>query len=148
MGAILTVVNGNKKNQTMQVAINNLNYAVDSMTRSMKTGYGYSTVTGSLGCDSEISLTTTDDVDITYSRQQQANGNGGLYINSGGGAYEGYLTAPDLDITKLCFDLVDLPETQPSVSIVIQGRTNSGKASLQTSFNLYTSVTQRQVQYD
>ncbi|MEN9647627.1 MAG: hypothetical protein RLY57_431 [Candidatus Parcubacteria bacterium] len=153
MGAILTVVNGNKKNQTMQVAINNLNFAVESMTRSIKTGYNYSIGDA---CKS-LSLNITEDQNglggddrVTYSLQQFSgdNDNYGLFIDNQDTGYSGFVTAPDLNITKLCFMQEREDQgLQPYVAVVIQGETTGSKAELKTAFNLYTSVTQRQVQY-
>jgi len=40
-GALLSVVNLNKKAQAQQAAINNLNYALESMARSIRTGSTY-----------------------------------------------------------------------------------------------------------
>jgi prepilin-type N-terminal cleavage/methylation domain-containing protein len=151
MGAILTVVDGNKKNQTMQVAINNLNFAVESMTRSIKTGYDYSVA----GDCRSISLYVSEDQDgdgdddrVSYSLQEHGGGNDneGLFIDNEDTGYSGFITAPDLNIIDLCFEeAVDL---QPALTIVIRGETTGSKEGLKTAFNLYTSVTQRQVQYD
>lgn len=153
MGAILTVVNGNKKNQNMQVAINNLNFAVESMTRSIKTGYNYLIAPS---CES-LTLNITEDQDgfggddrVTYSLKQFGgdNDNYGLFIDNQDTGYSGFVTAPDLNITNLCFTEAREGEGfQPHISVVIQGETTGGKAELETTFNLYTSVTQRQVQY-
>lgn len=155
MGAILTVVNGNKKNQTMQIAINNLNYAVESMTRAIKTGYNYNVDTS---CES-VTLNVTDDQNgdgeddiVTYSiREFDDSTNLGLYIDTtdsfGTDIYNGFITAPDINITELCFRNTD-SGFQPAITIVIQGETTSSKEELKTTFNIFTSVTQRQVQYD
>ncbi len=151
MGAILTVVDGNKKNQTMQVAINNLNFAVESMTRSIKTGYNYNIFNS---CQS-ITLRISEDQDgdgsddeVTYSLVPHDDGtdNVGLYIDNED-FYSGFVTAPDLNITKLCF-IEEGQGLQPAMGVVIQGETTVNKANLNTAFKLYTSVTQRQVDYD
>lgn len=152
MGAILTVVNGNKKNQSMQVAINNLNFAVESMTRSIKTGYAYDI---SDFCK-RLELNITEDQGgpagddrVIYSlRKFDDSDNYGLFIDNQDTGYSGYVTAPDLNITKLCFtEAREGLGFQPHLAIVIQGETTGGKAELSTTFNIYTSVTQRQVQY-
>ncbi len=150
MGAILTVVNGNKKNQTMQVAINNLNFAVESMTRSIKTGYDYSIGNACKSVTLHISEDqggpAGDDL-VTYSLQKHdENENYGLYLDNEDTDYHGFVTAPDLNITDLCFR--ESSGGQPAMTIVIKGETTGSKEGLKTSFNLFTSVTQRQVQYD
>ena len=40
-GALLSIVSVNKKAQAQQSAINNLNFALENMTRSLRTGYNY-----------------------------------------------------------------------------------------------------------
>jgi prepilin-type N-terminal cleavage/methylation domain-containing protein len=153
MGAILTIVDGNKKNQTMQVAINNLNFAVESMTRSIKTGYNYE-VTNEVGECKSLSLNITEDQDgndvddaVNYYLKEFPGGdNSGLFYHNLDTDYEGFITAPDLNITDLCFRKTD--DLQPALTIVIQGETTGSKEGLKTTFNLFTSVTQRQVQYD
>lgn len=155
MGAILTVVDGNKKNQTMQVAINNLNFAVESMTRSIKTGYGYELGGGAGSCYEQVTLFVTEDQSgdgnddqVTYSLGQFGgeNENNGLYYDNQSSGYSGFITAPDLHIEELCF--YEASAGQPALMIVIKGQTTGSKEGLSTAFNLFTSVTQRQVQYD
>ncbi len=41
LGAILSIIDGNKKAQAINSVSNNLNFAVDSMVRDIKTGYSY-----------------------------------------------------------------------------------------------------------
>ena len=41
MGAILSIVAANKKAQALNSVMTNLNFAVDSMSRDIKTGYNY-----------------------------------------------------------------------------------------------------------
>ena len=41
LGAILSIVNANRKAQSLHTVINNVNLAVETMTRDLRTGYGY-----------------------------------------------------------------------------------------------------------
>ena len=41
LGAILSIIDGNKKAQAINAVANNLNFAVESMVRDIKTGYAY-----------------------------------------------------------------------------------------------------------
>jgi len=50
LGAIMSIIDGNKKAQAINAVANNLNFAVESMVRDIKTGYAYT-------CD----LTVNDD---------------------------------------------------------------------------------------
>ena len=59
------------------------------------------------------------------------------------------VTAPEIEIDKLCFTLVGESVGdgfQPSVMIVIGGTARS-KDNTESEFNIHTSVTQRAVQY-
>ena len=42
LGAVLAIVDGNKKAQSINSVSNNLNSAIESMVRDIKTGFGYS----------------------------------------------------------------------------------------------------------
>lgn len=42
LGVIASIIDGNKKAQAINTVANNLNFAVDSMVRDIKTGYAYS----------------------------------------------------------------------------------------------------------
>jgi prepilin-type N-terminal cleavage/methylation domain-containing protein len=46
LGAILSIIDGNKKAQAINSVANNLNFAVDSMVRDIKTGYSYTCTAG------------------------------------------------------------------------------------------------------
>lgn len=144
-GAILAIVNGNKKNQSMQVAISNLNYAVENMTRNMKTGRGFNSVTSGLyygeGETGGINFITTDDVDVTYFLQ-----NGALMLKEDSNDPIA-VTAPEISIKKLRFEVfgVGTDGVQPAVVIYIAGTVSNG--SLKTDFALHTSVTQRSVDF-
>ena len=41
LGAIMSIIDGNKKAQAINAVANNLNFAVESMVRDIKTGYAY-----------------------------------------------------------------------------------------------------------
>lgn len=41
IGAFLKIIDSNKKAQSLKTAVNNLNFALESMSREMRVGYGY-----------------------------------------------------------------------------------------------------------
>ncbi len=150
MGTILSIVDGNKKNQAYVVAIGNLNYAVDNMTREIKTGYGYqSGVNSGFGCAETFTFHNTNDDELIYSLEDDG-GVGRLYIKYIDASIESYVTAPEIDITSLCFKTIGNEPGdgfQPAVMIHIGGETITGKENIKTKFNISTSVTQRQVDF-
>ena len=58
LGAILSIIDGNKKAQAINSVANNLNFAVESMVRDIKTGYAYTC--GSNNNHQDISLLSID----------------------------------------------------------------------------------------
>ena len=59
LGAILSIVDGNKKAQAINAVANNLNFAVESMVRDIKTGYAY---TCGLGDGNVVSASKTSNI--------------------------------------------------------------------------------------
>ncbi len=153
-GAILAIVNGNKKNQSMQVAISNLNYAVENMTRNMKTGRGFQNSADFNYPTDNITFTTTDDENVKYFYASNVDSNGDTkgslmiqYLDEPG-APAIAVTAPEIDIDTLTFAVTGADANdgfQPAVIIYIAGTVSNG--SLTTDFALHTSVTQRSVDF-
>lgn len=46
IGAVLKVIDANKKSQTLKTTISNMNFALDTMTREMRVGTNYNCYTG------------------------------------------------------------------------------------------------------
>ncbi|MEY2664862.1 MAG: hypothetical protein RIT04_670 [Candidatus Parcubacteria bacterium] len=46
VGAFLKIIDANKKSQTLKTAINNVNFALESMTREMRVGSNYTLING------------------------------------------------------------------------------------------------------
>ncbi len=61
-GVIVSVIDINKKNQTISNVVNNLNYSIDSMIRDIKTGYAYT-------CQDLTYFTTTELLKVNNSEQ-------------------------------------------------------------------------------
>ncbi len=128
LGAILSIIDGNKKAQAINSVANNLNFAVDSMVRDIKTGYSYScndnqiptpdstSVIGSdkNGCSGDaqdfISLISTISSEgpqkrgVRYSLQKDSTGRGSIYKTTSDESGNSYpVTSPEVDIQKLEF---------------------------------------------
>lgn len=130
LGAILSIIDGNKKAQAINSVANNLNFAVDSMVRDIKTGYAYTCIENSLlnsdsssvissnknGCDdgeiSYISLISTISSDGPVKRwvmyklvKEPVTNRGSIYkVVSDGGALQEYpVTSPEVDVKELKF---------------------------------------------
>ncbi len=158
LGALLAMSESDRKAQTIKSITNNLSFALDSMSRSIRTGDVYH-------CGDTIPLTTARDcsaVPDTYFTSYNADGKRVVYclgsaepplpsctssgtaiLVSVAGAPLSPITSPEVKISALSFYVTGADSAiQPKVTILISGFvTVSGT---QTSpFNLQTSVTQR-----
>ncbi len=141
MGAILTVVDSNKKAQSMKSVMNNLNFALETMTRTIKTGQ----ITGAdENGGLHVNVVDKDDVAIEYSL--------------GSGDYSHRIvrivnnnvepiTAPEVFVDRLQF--IDITQVgnpsngiQPSVVMVVKG-TVKANTRVSSDFSIQTTITQR-----
>lgn len=143
VGALVSVVEANRKAQGVKSVMNNLNFALDSMTRAIRVGTDYSCAT--TNCDSEgsssFSFMSTDGEEVTYT----FNSTDARIERTIGTGSPASLTAPEVTVQELRFYLTgESPSdsTQPRVLIVAKGLAGpTGKT--QTEFSLETMVTQR-----
>ncbi|MEI6553491.1 MAG: type II secretion system protein [bacterium] len=167
LGAILSIIDGNKKAQAINAVANNLNFAVESMVRDIKTGYAYScnntvpadntspTITTATndrcltggdinsGNISLVSTITGSNRGVRYYRQIELDGKGRIYkATSVGTAYP--VTSPEVDIKELSFYLNNpvSGDGQPKIFLIIKGTANVNPT--QTSdFTIQTLISQR-----
>ena len=146
MGSIISVFEANRKSRTIKTVLNNLNLAVESMSKEMRFGKNYhcgdeGTLTEPENCpggDTLMSFLSSDDVQITYRFYEQRIEK---QIDDGG-----YIpvTAPEIVIDDLVFYTLGSgtdDTLQPKVVIKIKSHAGSGKA--QSNFTLQTLVSQR-----
>ncbi|MFA6552209.1 MAG: type II secretion system protein [Candidatus Paceibacterota bacterium] len=159
--SLLSVVTVNKKAQTMKAAINNFNFAAESMARNLRMGVNYH-------CDHEMGIP------LTSAKDCPSGGPFVTFLDSNGqmsgyqwdstlmtinklGAYNAVsdsfasiipITASEIVIHKLQF-FVDgtnpVNEKQPRILILINGYAKAKDAVDQTksTFNIETMVSQR-----
>jgi prepilin-type N-terminal cleavage/methylation domain-containing protein len=142
-GALVSILGANRKAQAVKSVMNNLNFALDSMTRSIRTGTDYDC--GTAQCDptngtSEFSFTDTDGRDVIY-RLNNATERIEREVDK-----EGFLplTSPGVIVERLTFYVdgeSDTDREQPRVLIILKGEAGEGKTL--TTFNLETLVSQR-----
>ncbi len=161
LGSILVVLDSNRKAQSIKTAVDNLNFAMETMSRDLRFGMKYSCegVTDCpLGGDSVTAQSNRDvdgdnDVDmfdtITYdliANPQDSN----VYqiVRSLAGGPNIAMTAPELKIEHLEFYVTGAPSLlegnteQPKILITIKGYAETGR-NVRTDFNLQTTVSQR-----
>ena len=161
-GAIFSILDANRKTRTIQLAIDNVDFALESMARTLRTGMSYhcdySVTTPArdvpldcivIGANSivfeEANGTITDPNDnyvyrlntVTNQIERQKNTSTGFVS----------ITAPDIPITHLSFFVWNTNSAdgrQPVVIIRLEGLVGpAADPRKMTRFNLETLVTQR-----
>lgn len=164
MGAILAVLDSNRKSQAIRSVMDNLNYTLDDMTRAIRFGTNYH-------CDATVGDITTprdcqplgsssDSMSVLSSDLRQmtfklvtVNGIGRIIKIVDGTTY--YLTSPDTSITRLAFRVYGsypfsgagtTDQLQPEVIVVVSGYAGT-KANIKSSFSLETTLSQRKFDF-
>lgn len=169
LGALLAMSDSDRRAEALKSVVNNLNFALDSMTRTIRTGYNYHCGTG--GTDfatpgpqdcagsgsSYLALKAADGTLVAYCLdsgmlKRQVVSSGSLGIDCASSNFSP-MTSSELTITNLQFIVIgSCPQqngagcvadsVQPKVTILISGSIQMG-ASAPTQFSLQTSGTQR-----
>lgn len=168
VGALLTMTEASRKAQTLKSVMNNLNFALESMSRTIRVGTTYhcgssGSVAGTQDCPQGESFfafeksggspsTATDQVVYCLGIVQSAtppfcsmSGTSILRSTDGGSTFIA-ITAAEVVIEKLAFYTVGsapLPDTvQPKVIMTLQGYADITSRT-KTEFNLQTTIAQR-----
>jgi prepilin-type N-terminal cleavage/methylation domain-containing protein len=167
LGALLAMVESDRKAQTIKTVINNLNFALDSMSRTIRTGENYACGSDTTDCrlnpSRYFSFINADRENVAYCvptsggsiMRQETTGSLSTSCSTAGGFLP--VTSEEVIIEKLSFYLVGVGSgdtIQPKVTILVSGyvKTGKGESSLAACkvagskcsiFNLQTSVTQR-----
>jgi prepilin-type N-terminal cleavage/methylation domain-containing protein len=166
LGSLLSISAGERKAETIKSVMNNLNFSIESMSRTIRTSYNYGCSTAGSNCTSggpSLIFTSSESGNPVYtyclsngaalSCSPTANCPLGAVcsilrsvstINSGEFIP---LTAPEVEVSNLTFYVVGAPEgladnIQPKVTIAVAGLVKVNETQ-NSSFNLQTTVTQR-----
>lgn len=159
LGALFSMSAADRKAEAVKTIMNNLNFALDSMTRTIRTGYGYGCPTAGTDCNSgsggaRISLTSASNQSVSYClgsgttcsvSTSCSSGSCSILRSTNGGATYLALTAPEVKISNLSFYVlgsVGGDSTQPRVVITLDGTVDTGDQQ-PTSFQIQTTATQR-----
>ena len=151
LGSILSILNSNEKSQTKKTAMDNLNFALESMSRTIRFGTNfYCGTTASnpppandcaAGATS-FSVRDSNGALVVYSLS------GGQIMKSVNGAVANAVTSNEINITRLTFYVFGSsgwPEIhQPRVIMSLSGIVGA-RVATQSSFNLETTVSQRKL---
>lgn len=147
VGALLSLIDANRKAHALNSVMNNLNFAVESMSRNLRVGTNYNC--GSINgrdCSGETSIFFTPSVgggEIWVYQYNSSEKRIEMSKNSGSSFI--FITAPEVVIEKLEFYVTGSDPSddfQPRARIIIQG-TAGVKEKIKTNFNLQTMVSQR-----
>ncbi len=149
LGAVVSILNANRKSQSLESVMSNLNFTLESMSRDLRYGTNYSCgVVSSTprDCQSgEGDVTVLSDRglgNVTY----LLDSNHQIIRTTSSTGVTVPITAPEVKINNLKFyvtgsDPASTPDTnQPKIRIIIQGTAGTRNPS---SFNIQTTVSQR-----
>ncbi|QQR82867.1 type II secretion system protein [Candidatus Campbellbacteria bacterium] len=144
--SVVTMLDANRKAQATKTVMNNLNFALDSMTRAIRVGtdYGCGSAKTCPDGSTEFSFMDRDGRQVTYAfSQPRGSEKGSIERDVGDGSGFLPVTAPDVDIDTFMFYLVgDGASEQPRVLVIIRG--TAGKTErTKVAFDLETLITQR-----
>ncbi len=168
LGALLAMAESDRRAQTLKSVVNNLNFVLDSMSRSIRTGQSYH-------CDTTVTpITTTRDCAATsansfaylpsgvasnrtiYRLETTGGANaalcgqplarvGCILRSTDGGTTYSAVTSSEVYITTLHFNVLGSTSGdffQPKLTIRLAGEVTTS-ATQKSVFNLQTSITQR-----
>lgn len=140
MGSILTIVDVNRKSQSLTVVMNDLNFVLESITRTVKTGEIQDV------SDGVIRVTDQNGRDIRY-RWNEEEGTIERDVDDNGTNYIS-LTSDQIEITDADFVLFDNNDNyQPRLLIAVEGEVTITER-IRSAFKIQTSVAQRNLDDD
>jgi prepilin-type N-terminal cleavage/methylation domain-containing protein len=156
LGALLSMSEADRKAQSLKTIINNLNFSIESMARTIRTGYDYHCGDPSqfdcLSGGTSFYFTGADGRPYTYKFETaQANLCGqsvaptGCVLRSVAGSALMPLTSPEVVMTRVTFYVLGSVRNdtiQPRVTILMSGYVVF-KDGQKSQFNIQTTVTQR-----
>jgi len=156
LGAIITIIDANRKARTLSTIMNNLNFSVESMTRSVKTGSEIKNVMESSFEVKAIDFYAEDTGSEVFPRKWITYRKKGDAIERCDGTESAPstnkcfpITSDQIKITYLGFYATgELPTdstTQPRIRIVIEGETKTQIRGTGSKFKIQTTVSQRKL---
>ncbi len=144
-GAYFMMIGINRQVQGIASGIDNLSFALETMTRSIRTGTGYSCPTGATSCtldagSTPFSFTDSNGVSTSYSLSGSA-------VQKTSGAVSNILTEPSVTVSSLMFYVFNANRPpsdylQARVTIIVSGTVSYGPGKTQP-FTVETGATMR-----
>lgn len=161
--SLLSIIDANKKSRSLQVAINNLNFAIDGMAREIRFGSSYHCEDGSitnpttaLNCASggdhfAFEGTAGDDLDSSDQIIYRLS-NGRIERSEDSGSNYTVVTGSDVTVDNLTFFVTgaesnDTDSIQGDVRIVMDATANLEGSKTETKFSLQTAISERSIPF-
>lgn len=153
-GAYLIMIGVNRQAQALSTGINNISFALESMTRDIRTGTHYNCA-GSGDCSGGTSFSIVDATgqNVTYSRSGSSAVCGGATsgcITKTVNGVTSPLTDPSIDVSSVVFYAfgtapysVGQDINQPRVTIIVTGTAAVGPGKTPQAFTVETGATMR-----
>lgn len=146
-GALLAVADANRKAQAFKSVVNNLNFALESVARNLRTGSGYSANFPSCanlpGYATGVSFISQENKPVSYylsgTQIVRTIGNAVPPVPIG-------VTAPEVKVDRFCFLIEGTAAgdgVQPHVLMLVGGVMREGQKKLESRFDIQTFITQR-----
>ncbi|TSC84080.1 MAG: Uncharacterized protein G01um101417_349 [Parcubacteria group bacterium Gr01-1014_17] len=143
-GALLAIADANRKAQTFKSVVNNVNFALESVARNLRTGSAYSSTSFARGnClsgyMSGISFASQEGKSISYYLDKAR-----IFRTVDGKDSIG-VTAPEVTVDRFCFLLGGTEagdDIQPHALMLVGGVMRVG-TKLESRFDIQTFITQR-----
>lgn len=161
VGTLLTYIDANAKAQAMYSATTNLSFALDNITREIRTGYHYYCYNGASNNLPNINTSGRDcasDIAVAFVRERdnaeigyRFDGNGRLEQKISPGPWIP-LTADDVVVREFKivvsgsepYDVNGTDVEQPTVDLLIEGYVKNG-LDTETDFNIQSHIVQRRL---
>ena len=157
VGALLSLVDANRKACTLESVMNNLNISLDSMVRSMRMGSHYNCGATlipdpSTGADCEVGDDLFSFAPYGSDESQQNERtvyffqDGRLYRSQDGGSNSIPITAPEIEIDEVSFYVIGTRPgdiIQPKAVVVVKGTAGAENAKTRTTFYIQATGVQR-----
>lgn len=146
-GAYLVMIGVSRQTQALSLGIDNLAFALETMTRTIRTSTQYSCGGGDCEGGTSFSVRTTGGDTVSYSRSNSYSPSGeGTVIQNNSESGIAPLTDPSVDVTSLTFYAYGTApgdDEQPRVVILVAGTVSAGPGKPPVDFMVQTEAVMR-----
>ncbi|MBI5004627.1 MAG: prepilin-type N-terminal cleavage/methylation domain-containing protein [Candidatus Lloydbacteria bacterium] len=155
VGALVSINDANRKVQSMRALMDNLNFALENISRTLRTGSSYHCgVTGTITTPQDCPVTGSDYIAFEGANGSELNTQDQIVFRLSGGQIQRSvdsgatflgMTSPGITITSLQFYVsgaAALDAKQPKILLLVGGTADAGKG-LVSEFHLQTVVSER-----